>query len=188
MPISDSSPERRNLVVVSVAFILFYLAEGSVSGNSLRLFFVNIEFNEPVVLAYGAWVFLFWFGLRFWQKNGFNGWKSVFLEVSSLSIPLSIKDVAAEKILATDPKIKKLSVNQRYYYERLKLYIVCNIENESGSIVGQNMVSLGEAKNIFYPAYLVFFQVLRGNAFSEELVPYLLFIGAVTAPFWSYFL
>lgn len=112
MPISDSSPERRNLVVSSVAFILFYLAEGSVSGSSLRLFFVNIEFNEPAVIAHGAWILLFWFGLRFWQKNGFNGWSSVLSEVSSLPIPSSIKDAAAEMVLSADPEIKNLKVNQ----------------------------------------------------------------------------
>jgi hypothetical protein len=167
---------------------VFYLAEGSVSGSSLRLFFVNIEFNNPVFLAYGAWVFLFWFGLRFWQKNGFNGWSSVFSEVSSLSIPSSIKDRAARTILTADPVIKHLKVNQNYYCERLKFYVVCNIEDESGAVVGQERVSLGEAKNIFYPALLVFSQIFRGNAFSEKLVPYLLLIGAATAPLWSKFL
>ena len=69
MPISDNDPERRNLVVSSVCFILYYLAGGTFRENIVRLQVVNVEFSRPYVLAVLAWVMLFWFAFRYWQKN-----------------------------------------------------------------------------------------------------------------------
>ncbi len=42
MQIQDSSPERRNLIILSISIIVFYLAGGELIDNSVRLQVVNI--------------------------------------------------------------------------------------------------------------------------------------------------
>jgi hypothetical protein len=67
--IQDTNPERRNLVVLSLAIIIFYLADGSVVGDDLRFLIANIKFNKPDVIAIFIWAALGWFFLRYWQVN-----------------------------------------------------------------------------------------------------------------------
>ena len=68
MPYADNSPERRNLVVCSLGFILYYLGGGKLKDNTLQLPVVNIEFTNHEFLAGFAWVMLLWFFIRYWQK------------------------------------------------------------------------------------------------------------------------
>ena len=69
MPISDTNVERRNLVVSSLCFILFYIGDGQIDNNEIRLQIINVKFLQPCVLAYFAWGMLGWFLLRYWQIN-----------------------------------------------------------------------------------------------------------------------
>ncbi|MRK22945.1 hypothetical protein [Pseudomonas sp. JG-B] len=69
MAIEDSDPERRNLTVMSGAFIIYYLAGGSFKDNEITLEVVNINFSRPTVLAVIAWLMLFWFIYRYWQAH-----------------------------------------------------------------------------------------------------------------------
>lgn len=66
MTIHDSSPERRNLMVTSLGFIIFFLGGGALNGEEIRLQIVNITLNKPCVLAWLAWIMLFWFAWRYW--------------------------------------------------------------------------------------------------------------------------
>jgi len=65
----DSSPERRNLIVASLAFIVFFAAGGEITENIVRVQFVNIQFTEPKVLVVLAWTLLCWFAYRYWLTH-----------------------------------------------------------------------------------------------------------------------
>ena len=69
MAIQDSDPERRNLVITSLSFIVFYLAGGHIPENTLKLQIVNITFNNTHVLIITAWLMLAWFAIRYWQTH-----------------------------------------------------------------------------------------------------------------------
>ena len=69
MAIEDSDPERRNLTVMSGAFIIYYLAGGSFDEKQITLEVVNMHFSRPSVLAGIAWIMLLWFVYRYWQMN-----------------------------------------------------------------------------------------------------------------------
>lgn len=69
MAIQDSDPERRNLMVISMAFIVYFYAGGSFPENEVRLQVINASFSNPKVLGVIAWVLLFWFLYRYWQKH-----------------------------------------------------------------------------------------------------------------------
>lgn len=69
MAIQDSDPERRNLMVTSIAFIVFYLADGQISQDAIRLQVIPVTFNNVIFLNVFVWVMLCWFGLRYWQTH-----------------------------------------------------------------------------------------------------------------------
>ena len=68
---SSISASRRNLVVLSMGFILFSLGGatlGDGTGKTTIAFLAgSITFNKPNILVYFAWVMFGWFLLRFWQ-------------------------------------------------------------------------------------------------------------------------
>lgn len=69
MAIHDSDPERRNLIVTSLAFIAYYYAGGAFVDSNVRLQMVNVTFEKPEVLAGIAWMLLFWFFYRYWLTH-----------------------------------------------------------------------------------------------------------------------
>jgi hypothetical protein len=69
MAIQDSDPERRNLMVIFMAFIVYFYAGGSFPKNEVRLQVINAHFSNPIVLAAIGWVLFFWFFYRYWQKH-----------------------------------------------------------------------------------------------------------------------
>lgn len=66
--IDDPRPVRRNLILTSVAFIVYFIADGYIShkdGYKISLSIVNIHFDNPDVLIFSAWIILFWFAWRY---------------------------------------------------------------------------------------------------------------------------
>ncbi len=62
----DPNPERRNLLVTSIAFLLYFLAGGKLADDVVRLHFINLKFENPLVFVIFAWVILLWFLFRYW--------------------------------------------------------------------------------------------------------------------------
>jgi len=77
MALQDSNPERRNLSVLSLSIIVFYLACGSFTEGTVRLQIVNINFAKPEVLSFFVWGILVWFTFRYWLVHQGN-WKEDF--------------------------------------------------------------------------------------------------------------
>jgi hypothetical protein len=65
MALQDSNQERRNLTVLSLSIIVFYLADGSLQDVNVKLQIINVVFSKPEVLANFAWILLFWFCFRY---------------------------------------------------------------------------------------------------------------------------
>jgi hypothetical protein len=74
MALQDSNAERRNLTVLSVSIILYFLAGGALTSDIVRLQVINVEFQNPEVLKYFVWILLLWFGFRYWLLNK-GSWK-----------------------------------------------------------------------------------------------------------------
>lgn len=72
MAIQESDPARRNLYVVSLAFIVYALAGGSFEKDEIRLQVINMHFSNPHVLGLFAWIALFWFLFRYWQSREYS--------------------------------------------------------------------------------------------------------------------
>lgn len=85
MAIHDSDPERRNLVVTSLAFIVYYLAGGYITDNNVRMQIVNITFDNKAVLAVFVWVMLLWFAWRYWQTHKLKSYSGGGSQVTLLN-------------------------------------------------------------------------------------------------------
>ena len=79
MALYDSNSERRNLTVLSLSIIIFYLADGEFINDAIRLQIINVHFNNPAVLAYLVWIMLIWFLYRYWVTNQ-NSWKEPYCQ------------------------------------------------------------------------------------------------------------
>lgn len=79
MAIQDHNPERRNLVIISLAFVIYFVAGGRFDDEVIRLQVVNVRFANPDALVTAAWLALGWLAFRYWITHrgllteGFNG-------------------------------------------------------------------------------------------------------------------
>ncbi len=73
MPISESDPFARNLMVSSLLMIAFYWGGGTLPPNqSLTLPVTNLQFTNTAFLGWMAWALWGWFLFRFFQMHGFS--------------------------------------------------------------------------------------------------------------------
>ena len=70
--IQDSNPYSRNLILISLAIIIFNFADGEIMNNHLKLHVVNIKFNDVEFFSTFIWIVFFWFLFRFWQSDKFK--------------------------------------------------------------------------------------------------------------------
>lgn len=192
MPISDSNPERRNLTLASIAFILFFSAGGTLSDDNVRLVVVNATFTKPYVISVFCWALLLWFAIRFWQKNHLSFFSSMNEEVMHGDVPISIASTALESAKKQiegankeDHKNKPASVARVDIDTKGGVGVVVEYKNSTATVVHQEYVKIIGLKGLYYKFRLMLHYAVNGNAFSEELLPYLLFLGAVSSPFWG---
>ena len=87
MSIEDSNPERRNLAVMSMSIIVFYIGGGSVDGaEGLSLPLVTLHFKNPELLGCLAWIALFWFAFRYFVEYKYVIWNTAFSHIDNESI------------------------------------------------------------------------------------------------------
>jgi len=112
MAVQDSSPERRNLLVISLCLIVYFLGGGSFSKDEIRLQVISITFSRPDVLCVIIWLMFFWFLYRYWVVN----YSAFGTEFNS-----EVNDLRTKKFF-------------RYYIEQ-------KIEKPLAALVGGNNVS-----------------------------------------------
>lgn len=66
MEIQDSLPERRNLIIISLAFIIYFYAGGQFTGEEIKLVVINAKFTKPLVLQIIVWLGFFYCIWRYW--------------------------------------------------------------------------------------------------------------------------
>ena len=70
--LQDSNPERRNLLLMSLSFIAFFLGGGSFPKDEVRLQIITISFSRPEVLAVILWIIFIWFLYRYWVVHRYS--------------------------------------------------------------------------------------------------------------------
>ncbi len=125
MTIQDSSPERRNLVVLAVSIIIFYLAGGEFIDQSVKLQIINVKFTNPDILRHFIWVLLLWFIFRYWITMQ-GSWQNTFgQEISNIILDPSDQQYIKELLKHSDSIenenfIIRYRQHQGLYFERIK--------------------------------------------------------------------
>lgn len=187
MFISDASPERRNLVITATSIIVFYAAGGFFPNTTVRFPVVNVDFRKPEILELFIWGFLVWFQVRFCQatKSEFSNY--LHREVREWSVPKPFADEAIEK--AKSKHNKEYNLQKARIKDISKAGVTLDCEFTSGE--NDTLTDSFTLENEPTPWGWVWWGVrslLVGNAVPEYIVPYVLFVAALSAPYWCLWL
>lgn len=176
MEIHDSVAERRNLIVMSLAIIVYYWAGGSVVDQKLKLPMVNIEFSEPVVLFIFVWVLFIYFIFRYRVTSKALTDNSIRDEMKSNLAKFSIKEKHHAHLF--EQLVEEVPEGTITGLEFNNWFIVYNQQSIGfrGTVRGHN------ARNMslqgFYSRWIVFTTLVRGYfnfaSVNAYYTPYLL--------------
>lgn len=191
MPIQDSSPARRNLIVTSLAFIVYFTAGGQFDDNKISFGLVNITFDKPIVLAVFAWLMLFWFVIRFHQENRlpYQTQRETDIQSGSRSKLLNWYVTRRTGLKLNAPEgftsafISPINDNAVFVHRRAGGAI-----DEDGELLFHNETSAGErvaftgALGYLVKFYCYLKTYIQESGFGSTILPYILFWLAVTIP------
>lgn len=200
MALHDSDPERRNLMLMSLGFIAYFYAGGSIQESVLRIQVVNVTFSEPFVLAVMAWLLHFWFLYRYWltHKTKFSdGFRREMLD--SYQLPFFVQ-YASDKL--GKPFIKPGETEGLHVcgfsYEvdgpAIKYVYASNVRRDgrTGRIEGysrkredeEGLVSIKGFAGLILRIRAALKCCVSNRSFSDYLVPYILFLIAMIGAAW----
>jgi hypothetical protein len=205
MAIQDSNPERRNLLVVSTAFIAFYIGGGSFPSDRVTLQVVTISFSRPDALGIFLWGMFGWFLYRYWVVHRSRFIKEFASEINEFrERPFVREHIQREtgKSLAAlvgDPQQRE----RGFEIEWLRLYagriVALVIEkklnrNEEGVIAGRGRLDDGKRITVpftgvrgFWIAIRLLIQcVLERPSFSSYMAPYGVAFAAIVLAIGDY--
>jgi hypothetical protein len=200
MAIQDSDPERRNLMVISMAFIVYFYAGGSLTESEVRLQVINVSFSNPKVLAAIGWGLLFWFFYRYWQKhsssftNGFNneiykyynkGYFSKYVskKLGKPIIKYENEDYRIEGIIKKDGKF---GIKYAYIHSVDRDEKTGEVKSWTSSVDDEREIYLDDfiGHCLRFRAYVEC--CFRHPSFASYVVPYIVFSIALCGPAYAY--
>jgi len=193
MPINDSNNERRNLTVLSLSIIAFYVGEGELGQNGvLNLPLINISFHNGHFLGYLVWIVLFWFAFRYWIENKEDAKDKIFSELDGSAHGLKYFKKQLRQLFLIDDNERLQFVSYSYikspkFSEKQLSLKYINPQNSSGGFE-ENSIDLSrntivQLDLIFYVSvFLLFFSK---PALSTYYAPFLLFSIAILLGIYS---
>ncbi|NVF16542.1 hypothetical protein [Vreelandella maris] len=198
MALQDSNPERRNLLLISLCFVVFILGGGSIPKDEMRLQVISVSFSRPEVLNIIVCLVFLWFLYRYRVVNRNSFLKEFREEINGLRNKRFLKKFIEKSIghpLA--PRVASKQANEtgmliewlRWHKGCLK---ACVIEmkltrDDLGRISGQGKVD-GGLKEIIsltgFKGWLVGLRLLvvcfmEQPSFSSHIVPYVFAFFAI---------
>lgn len=179
MYINDSNAERRNLTLLSLSIIIFYLADSQFVDGDVKLQILNVHFTNTNVLMIFVWILLFWFVFRYWVTD--NGvWKIRYNEnicdLESIVIEKLIKKIFIKEKKYTPPTEGK-DESFGYIFLHGQLSFVFH-EIDKTSRLPVNYIEIkGFYKNTIRLISTIFLFFTKPSL-STYFVPYFLFITA----------
>lgn len=115
---NEPNHHSRNLKVISVFFILYWLLELTPSGdNQIKLQFISYEIHNPSLLMPISWVLLFYFAFRFWLSSRGKFLKQFTIQQRSIANGLLSKRLR----LDSDFNDRLLCKAEKHYIENYKV-------------------------------------------------------------------
>lgn len=186
MNIEDQSPERKNLMVTSIAFLIYYYGKAELDGNQISLPIMNIKLYNPAFLGYVAWFALLWFSYRFILSHGKDFYKQFPIEFRKYK---------------NDPRLNQYMKSKANYHAshivdfkcteiKWKPINICTlsefrIRGNGGQVLRGERMLFDDFKGTVIGLRLTIKCFMQNPSFSQSLSPYLLAILAITAPLFN---
>ena len=199
MAIQDSDPERRNLNVTSLAFIIYFYAGGSFPDpDVVRLQVINAKFSHPMMLTSIVWVMFVWFIYRYWlTHNGdfSSAFKNEFIKLQnkeyigeyvSKCIGHDIVADSEEGYHVLDLNWQDGSVIVKYAYAKnLSRHVNGKIRTQTG-LDNQERIELTDFWGWILAIRATIECFIKYPSFSNYLVPYILAFLAIMGAIFRY--
>ena len=195
MAIEDNNPERRNLVITSLGFILYYLGGGEVVDGVLSIQAVNLKFHNSFVLAITPWVMLLWFLWRYWQdhrgrafdqfrKDAYSYVPHEFL-TEYISLTTGLKP--GEKDFYINPSFNLRKNEWGVTFKRIHktIYKEDGITPNTFEQGKTEFIPFKGSKCFWYKFKLYTKAFFEKPGFTSLLSPYLFFFTAILIPFYQ---
>jgi len=202
----DNNPERRNLIAISLAILIYFLAGGELADDVIRIQLVNLVFQKPIVLSAFVWVVFIWFLYRYWLLHTEQFTRNLREEIKNFATDPLIRSYAESVIghpIVSDREegmhIGRLRMLRPFVLEA-RLLFAKNVSRRDGKgdIAGHNTSNnekpefknpLGFsgargkliASGVFAKCFLFY------PSFSSYVAPYVLATLAVLAAIWHVF-
>lgn len=181
MAIEDNNPERRNLTVTSLAFIVFASAGGYIPENEVHFQFVNVSFAFPEILEYFAWTIIFWFAFRYWQTSNNDRIK---ISKENFQNASRYRGLPILFIWYLDRYIRASGLDKNRYFLRFdtnepkrRLTLIVNTIDD-----GQTKIKVeGVARKIIVVSLIEVFTKIYFPHYISHVFPYILFYSAVAS-------
>lgn len=99
MTYSDNNPERRNLTVLSLVIVIFYLGKGYLLKPEISFTLVNIGFHNQEILVKLIWVMLFWFLFRYVITNRHSHGDDLNSELNNTGLSINLDYAPVRKYM-----------------------------------------------------------------------------------------
>jgi len=182
MALHDSNPERRNLSVMSLSIIVFFLAGGEFTESTVRLQIINVYFSNSEVLSDFIWILLVWFLFRYWLIHQ-GSWKKEFASELNF-VPTRIIYWHLTKRFELDDDFSRSYYPNRHFLKidgnsGTKLTFRHIYKNETDSQLSDTIQvsTIGDRALVGLCAVYLFF---RKPSLSGYFIPYFLFLWAVS--------
>ena len=181
MPYSDSNPERRNLTVLSLAIIVYYLAGGQFLNGEVNLMLINAKFNNPAMLVVFVWIMLCWFAFRYFvtstqpDKHMMGTTtldNDVYVNMNNYVIKKYLKDTKPNTLI--DP-LKTVCV----YFNKG--------DNSYYLKTGDHHIKLKGISGYAIRTYYMLKIIFKHRVTTDYYTPYLLFFWAVWLGIYNYY-
>ena len=193
MPVQDSNPERRNLTVLSLAFVAYYYCGGSAVSDHVSFQLVSMKFSRPELLAVLVWMSLLWFLLRYWQANRGKFEGKFITELQQYKERPYLLRFIAERTGLRPREVDGFTINSvfrrdgRFLVQYVKLRKVTL--NADGSIQSfqpgdADITSFRGVRGKWVLLRLLATSALEHPSFAEYIAPYIFFFVAICGPLW----
>ena len=174
MSYSDSNPERRNLTVLSLAVIVYYLAEGQFMDGEIKLMFINSRFNNPDILVIFVWVMICWFWFRYFITNKNN--HGILLESDQVPVDMNNWITRSYRIYKSQP-VDRLSAPVSIYTNYKNNWCI-----NMGEVLGGGFdeIDLSGLHGYFVRILYMLKITLKHKATTDYYTPYILLFAALS--------
>ena len=170
MTYADNNPERRNLTILSLAIVIYYIGEGYLINPQISFTLINVGFKNKEALVVVVWVMLIWFLFRYVVTNRHSHGED--LAKSLLQINMDYAPVRTYLIN------KGVNINQNVNFDKATVSFNSN-SNWYIGFPNQQTILSGLDGYLIIKLYLLKI-ALKHRATTDYYTPYAVFLVAIS--------